>query len=159
MEGRAMSLPNDPRHLNPEDAIPGDPLIEPLDGGVGGASSVDPIVPPPAAVSVHQSPAVEPSHDEKTEHEGGKAKTAVAVAGVAALANKLRHEAPKKIQQLREKRAAGRCVIVSEAGGRHMAIGPYKDEETAREDLFKVGGTAHVAELVTTTAFFSPPPS
>ena len=155
-----MSLPNDPQHLNPEEPIPGDPLIEPADGGTHSASSgVPPFVSTGAPATVTETPPSEPSDGEKTEHEGGKAKTAIAVAGVAALANKVRHEAPKKLQQLREKRAAGRCVIVSEASGRYMAIGPYKDEETARQDLFKVGGTAHVAELVTTTAFFTPPPS
>jgi hypothetical protein len=160
MEGTAMSFPNDPQQLNPEEPIPGDPLIEPPDGGTGRPSSVDPIGPPVAPpVSVIETPTAEPSNGDKTEDEGGKAKVAVAVAGVAALANKVRQEAPKRIQQLREKRAAGRCVIVSEADGGYLAIGPYKDEEAAREDLFKVGGTAHVAELVTTTAFFPPPSS
>jgi hypothetical protein len=160
MEGRAMSLPNEPQHLNPEEPIPGDPLIEPTDGGAHTVSSeVPPVVSAPAAGSVSEARPAERSDGEKSEHEGSKAKTAITVAGVAALANKVRHEAPKKLQELREKRAAGRCVIVSEASGRYMAIGPYKDEETARQDLFKVGGTAHVAELVTTTAFFTPPPS
>jgi hypothetical protein len=153
-----MSLPNDPQHLNSEEPIPGDPSIEPPDEGNGSARSVDPIGPPPApSLSVTETPTSEPSNGENTEHDGGKAKAAVAVASAAALANKVRQEAPKKIQQFREKRATGRRVIVCEADGRYLAIGPYKDEETARQDLFKVGGTAHVAELVTTTAFFAPP--
>jgi hypothetical protein len=84
-------------------------------------------------------------------------KTAAVVAGAAALANKVRQEAPKKIRQLREKRAAGRCVIVTEADGHYLAVGPYKDEDAARQELFKVGGTAHVAELQSTTAFFDSP--
>jgi hypothetical protein len=84
-------------------------------------------------------------------------KAAAIVASAAALANKARKEAPKVVNQLRERRVAGRCVIVTEVDGRFLAIGPYKNEDTARGDVFKVGGTPHIAELVTDTAFFAPP--
>ena len=88
----------------------------------------------------------------------GKAKTAVVVAGVAAVANKVRQEAPKKIHELRGRRAEGRCVIVTEADGRYLAIGPYKNEGAARQDTFKVGGTPTVVEMKSQSAFFEQTP-
>lgn len=78
------------------------------------------------------------------------------VAGAVAVANKVRKEAPKVVHQVRERRLAGRCVIVTEVDGQFLAIGPYKDEDSARKDAFKVGGTPHVAELRSDTAFFAP---
>jgi hypothetical protein len=105
------------------------------------------------------APEVEPpTVDAPHEGEGGgKVNAAAVVAGAAALANKVGKEAPKVVSQLREQRAAGRCVIVTEVDGRFLAVEPYKDEGTARGDVFKVGGTAQVAELVSDKAFFAPP--
>lgn len=48
-------------------------------------------------------------------------------------------------------------MIVTEVDGRYLVIGPYKNDEAARQDVFEVGGDAHIAELVAGTAFFSPP--
>jgi len=96
--------------------------------------------------------------DRETEQDegGSKLKTGALLAGAAALANKVRQEAPKKVQQIREKRAEGRYVIVTEVDGRMLAIGPYKDEASAEPQAFRVGGNPHVVELVTETAFFGP---
>jgi hypothetical protein len=140
-----MSVPNDPREPNDEQPLAGEPLIVP------------PIVEEsgPAVVSETASPVVNGDQTEPADG-GSKAKTAVVLAGAAALANKVRHEAPKMLQQLREKRAVGRCVIVTEADDRALAIGPYKNDEAARHDLFKVGGTSRVVELMSDTAFFAP---
>jgi hypothetical protein len=107
-----------------------------------------PIVPPMVAAS--------PTEQTEPDDGGSKVKTAAVLAGAAALANKVRHEAPKMLQQMREKRAAGRCVILTEADDRALAIGPYKNEEAASHDLFKVGGTPRVVELMSDTAFFTP---
>jgi hypothetical protein len=136
-----MSVPNDPREPNDEQPLAGVPLIVEESG--------------PAVVTETASPVV--NGDETEPADGGsKAKTAVVLAGAAALANKVRQEAPKMLQQMREKRAAGRCVIVTEADDRALAIGPYKNDEAARHDLFKVGGTSRVVELMSDTAFFAP---
>jgi hypothetical protein len=136
-----MSVPNDPREPNDEQPLADVPLIVEESG--------------PAVVTETASPVV--NGDETEPADGGsKAKTAVVLAGAAALANKVRQEAPKMLQQMREKRAAGRCVIVTEADDRALAIGPYKNDEAARHDLFKVGGTSRVVELMSDTAFFAP---
>ena len=151
--------------------IPGDPLIadpDPLDQTPTMAppvgAPVEPLAPvaDPVVTSVEtpvvtsvETPTVESAPSE--EEGGGKVKAAAVVAGAAAIANKVRKEAPKVVNQLRERRVAGRCVIVTEVDGRFLAIGPYKNEDAARGDVFKVGGTPHVAELVSDSAFFAPP--
>jgi hypothetical protein len=80
-------------------------------------------------------------------------KVAALVAGATALANKVRREAPKKVQQLQEKRAAGRHVIISEIAGRTVAIGPYPTGQAAREDRAKVAGATQLVELLSPTAY------
>jgi hypothetical protein len=85
-----------------------------------------------------------------------KAKTTALLAGAAALANKVRQEAPKKVQEIRQKRAAGRCVILTEHDGRLIAVGPYPDEQAARQDSVKVTGAPSVIELMTQQTYFPP---
>jgi hypothetical protein len=126
-----MSVPTHPR--------------EPNEQPVAGEA---PIVPPTVAAS--------PTEQTEPDDGGSKVKTAAVLAGAAALANKVRQEAPKMLQQMREKRAAGRCVILTEADDRALAIGPYKNEEAASHDLFKVGGNPRVVELMSDTTFFTP---
>ncbi len=159
-----MNFPNDPQYTTPGEPIAGEPLIDPPgDGQAMDAPPVQYIEPAPndsltgAEVVVSSTDEGEgrPS-DEATEQGGGKLKAAAVVAGVAALANKVRQEAPKKVRQVRQKRAAGRCVILTEADGRYLVIGPYRSEDAARQDVFKVGGAPHVAELVSPAAFFTP---
>ena len=159
-----MNMPKDPQYTTPGEPIAGEPLLDPPDLG----RAIDPpaeeyIEPAPTeslagtemvATSTDESEG--PSPDEATEQGGGKLKAAAVVAGVAALANKLRQEAPKRVRQVRQKRAVGRCIILTEADGRYLAIGPYRSEDAARRDVFKVGGTPHVAELVSTAAYFNP---
>jgi len=134
--------------------IVGDPLMR--DPAAEAVNALP--IPPPSGTPVVGD--VDPSGVASVPEEGdggGKVKAAAMVAGAAALANKVRKEAPKVVSQLRERRVAGRCVIVTEVDGRFLAIGPYKNEDAARGDVFKVGGTPHMAELVTDTAFFAPP--
>jgi hypothetical protein len=57
-----------------------------------------------AATKADPSP---PESVHSTDDAGGKVKTAAMVAGAAALANKLRKEAPKVINQLRDRRLTG----------------------------------------------------
>jgi hypothetical protein len=169
-----MSVPIDPREPNDEQPVAGEPLIVPPIVEESGPAVVSetawPDVNGEVAPQVERGESAEalsgtstlasavPSPTEQTEPAdgGSKAKTAVVLAGAAALANKVRHEAPKMLQQMREKRAAGRCVIVTEADDRALAIGPYKNEDAARHDLFKVGGTSRVVELMSDTVFFAP---
>jgi len=170
-----MSVPIDPREPNDEQPVAGEPLIvtpivEESDPAVV-SETASPVVNSDVATRVERvesadapsrTPTVAsppPSPNEQPEPgDGGssKAKTAVVLAGAAALANKVRHEAPKMLQQMREKRAAGRCVILTEADDHALAIGPYKNEDAARDDLFRVGGTTRVVELMSDTAFFAP---
>jgi hypothetical protein len=159
-----------------DEAIPGEPLVDPVTvpvepfpdpvgetvpfsgTEVAGAATFEP---PSGAISAPVSepvaPAVtSPPKDVSEESaSGSKLKTGALVAGAAAVANKVRHDAPKLVRQLREKRAAGQCVIVSETDGETLAIGPYKDADAARQDLFKVGGTPRIVELVSETSFFA----
>jgi hypothetical protein len=170
-----MSVPNDPREPDDERPVVGEPLIVPPiveeSGPAVVSETASPVVngdvapreepiesaeAPSGTSTVTSPPPVATEQTDRADGGGSKAKTAVMLAGAAAVANKVRHEAPKMLQQMREKRAAGRCVIVTEADDRAMAIGPYKNEEAARHDLFKVGGTSRVVELMSDTAFFAP---
>jgi len=134
--------------------IAGEPLITAPDPSDAAAlAGIAPPVAEPVMPATDPQPASVPSENEA----GGKVKTAAVVAGAAALANKVRKEAPKVVNQIRERRMAGRCVIITEVDGRFLAIGPYKNEDAARDQVFKVGGSPHVAELVSDAAFFVPP--
>jgi len=164
-----MAINETPQPLDLPQAVPGDPLMP----SVGAADLPDPSTPmgdtsaplaPPAAVgdvppviTKRVEDVSPPRADAPVEEDvgPGKLKTGALLAGAAALANKVRQEAPKKVQQLREKRAEGRCVIVTEVDGRMLAIGPYKDAASAEPHVFRVGGNPHIVELVTDTAFFS----
>ena len=73
--------------------------------------------------------------------------------------NKLRKEAPKKAREVREKRVAGRCILLTEMAGRPVAIGPYRDEQAARQDLTRVTGAPQVLELKSQAAYFGTPDS
>ena len=75
--------------------------------------------------------------------------------GAAAIANRVRRDAPSKVHEFREQRAAERCVIVTKVEGRYLASGPYKDGAAAQQDIFNVGGTPHVAELKPQATFFA----
>jgi hypothetical protein len=136
-----------------------DPLpasLAPCAGDVT-APTPTPPVDAPAASRTASEPEPQPVDADDSGEGGSKVKTAAVVAGAAALANKVRQEAPKVLHQLRERRIAGRHVIITEVDGRFLAIGPYKNEDDARKDGFKVGGTPRIAELVADTAFFAPP--
>ena len=149
-----MTEPTNTSSSGSTEPIAGDPLITAEPSEIVDAPVVEPSDPAPGAPLL-DPPVGEPA--AATEDGGGKVKAAAVVAGAAALANKLRKEGPKVINQLRDRRLVGPCVIITEVDGRFLAIGPYKDEDAARADVFKVGGTPHVAELVSDTSFFAPP--
>jgi hypothetical protein len=98
---------------------------------------------------------VEPA-EESGQGAGGKVRTAAALAAAAALANKVRQEAPKKMQEIRQRRMAGRCVVLAEVDGRQVAIGPYRDDRAARQGSANVTGVTTVIELVSPTAYAVP---
>jgi hypothetical protein len=60
---------------------------------------------------------------------------------------------------VREKRIAGRCILLTEAAGRPVAIGPYRDAQAARHDLTRVTGAPQVLELKSQAAYFGTPDS
>ena len=148
-----MNLPTDPQEPSYDGPVAGEPLTVPpvVSGDV--ATPAEPVEPTGTASSTSPTPV---STEQAEQREGGKVKAAALLAGAAALANKVRQEAPKKVLEMREKRVAGRCVILTEADGRSLAIGPYKNDDAARQDIFKVGGAPRVIELVSDTAFFAP---
>jgi hypothetical protein len=97
---------------------------------------------------------------------GAKAKVTALVRGAAALANKVRRAVTGRgaaggrvvagrARTIREKRLARRCVIVTESGGRPVVIGPYRDEQAARQDAARVPGDAQVAQLKSGAAYFA----
>lgn len=159
-----MTSENDPSATpagaNPPSTEPivGVPLVAapPPSASTVSTEPTTPPVTPPAGSRPTPEPQAEPTKPEESDEGGSKAKTAAVVAGAAALANKVRQEAPKRLHQLRERRATGRRVIITEVDGHFLAIGPYKNEDEARQDAFKVGGNPHIAELVSEAAFFAP---
>jgi len=154
-----MTVPQDPH--NP--ASYGDPAgAEPA----ATARNTQPVSTGPAAApagrsAVSPTPATTPGPRgtaEGTESGTGTKVTAAAlIAGAAALANKVRKEAPKKAREAREKRVAGRCIILTEVNGRPVALGPYRDEQAARQDLTRATGAPQVLELKSQAAYFGSP--
>jgi hypothetical protein len=119
--------PNDPQ--NPTDS---DPVV-------AGPAEPEPVTPPGPA--------------EESGRRAGQKVTAL-LAGAGALAKMVRTEAPKKVREAREKRVAGRRVILTEVDGRRVAIGPYPNDAAARQDTARVSGAPHVVELLSQTAYF-----
>lgn len=104
----------------------------------------------PAPVPTEHAP-------ESEEHgAGSKVKAAAVLAGAAALANKVRQDAPKRWQEIREKRVAGRCVILMEVAGRQVAVGPYRNDTAARQDSAKLTGAPKVIELISPAVYMAP---
>jgi hypothetical protein len=154
--------PRDPAYADPvvagppvtDDAAPPAPVYTspPVDGEpVAAESPPTTVTPAPAPTSTTEIE--QPEQPERGTHA---VKVAAVLAGAAAIANKVREEAPKKVQEFREKRVAGRCVILAEVDGDTVAIGPYRDAAAAREDLGRVPGAPRVAELKSQTAYFGP---
>ena len=170
-----MSVPRDPQDSTYRDSL--DPTDrDQLDAGSARHGMTTPLEPAPGAAAAgalatpatpsELAPASPPRTDRTAPPEesgqgvGPKLKVAAVVAGAAALANKVRQEAPKKIREVREKRVAGRCVILTEVGGRPVVIGPYSDEQAARRDLAGgVAGAQQVVELQSRAAYFGSPDS
>ena len=147
-----MNLPTDPQKPTDDRPAAEEPLLDQSTvSSRDVAAPVEPVEPTGTPSASAPSPT-----EQAEERGGGKIKNAALLAGVATVANKVRQRAPKVVQQIREKRAGDRCVILTEADGRSLAIGPYKNEQAARDDIFKVGGAPRVVELVSRAAFFAP---
>lgn len=157
-----MPMPRDPQNSAYDDRPNGEPTMaarntQPVSTGRTAAPASRSVVSPAPATSPGSAPR---RTGEGTESgSGGKVTAAALIAGAAALANKLRKEAPKKAREVREKRVAGRCVILTEVSGRPVALGPYRDEQAAREDLTRVTGAPRVVELKSHAAYFGSPDS
>ena len=153
-----MTVPRDPdqpTYGGEVDPLVGQPeIVEP--------ATTEHVVPPqPAPLAESQPPPlatptpvqVERGPEESGQGTGGKVKAAAVLAAAAALANKVRQEAPKKVHEIRQRRVAGRCVVLAEVDGRQVAIGPYRDDRAARQDSANFAGVPTVIELVSPTAY------
>lgn len=171
-----MTVPRDPTARDPADPLGsgsvGGPAAsapntagEPIPPAPTTASPVTDGSPTPTPTAPSTTPSTPPSTPPGTGSPtesgsgGAKIKAAALVAGAAALVNKLRKEAPKKAREVREKRVAGRCILLTEMAGRPVAIGPYRDEQAARQDLTRVTGAPQVLELKSQAAYFGTPDS
>jgi hypothetical protein len=146
-----MTTPEDhrtPAPHEPQNSADTDPDV---------AKPAEPATPPAPAVPL-ASPAT-PTTEDQTKHakhyrqRAGQKVTAV-LTGAATLVSKVRAETPKKIREAREKRVAGRHVILTEVDGRQVAIGPYSNDQAAHQDTVKVTGVPQVIELRSQTAYF-----
>lgn len=148
-----MTTPEAPRRTRPSD--PTAPVV---------AGPTETAAPAEPAQSQEPSPPITPGtptprpRAEQVKEQGRRAgqKASALLNDAAALANKVRREAPKRIREAREKRVAGRCVILTEVDGRQLAIGPYPDDQAAHQDTTRVSGTPHVIELFSQAAYFGP---
>jgi hypothetical protein len=163
-----MTVPRDPTSRDPADPFGSGPVGGPAASAPTTAGEA--VTPTAAAASpitdgsptpTPTAPSTPAGTGSPTEsgRGGAKVKAAALVAGAAALVNKLRKEAPKKARQVREKRVAGRCVLLTEMAGRPVVIGPYRDEQAARRDLTRVTGAPQVLELKSQAAYFGTPDS
>jgi hypothetical protein len=150
-----MTMPRDPQdaaHINPSGAESTATVrnTEPVTTRAAAPPSSRPTASPAPVATPRPAP---PRTGKDTESGTGTKITAAAlVAGAAALANKVRKEAPKKAREVREKRLAERRIIITEVGGRPVAFGPYRDEQAARQDLTRIPGAPQVLELKSRTA-------
>jgi hypothetical protein len=159
-----MTVPRDPTSRDPPDPFGSGPVGGPAASAPTTAGEA--VTPTAAAASpiTDGSPRPTPTAPSTpagtgSGRGGAKVKAAALVAGAATLLNKLRKEAPRKARQVREKRVAGRCVLLTEVAGRPVVIGPYRDEQVARHDLTRVTGAPQVLELKSQAAYFGTPDS
>lgn len=160
-----MTIPSDPHAStarDPYDAAATPEQSTPLGPGTAGTSPTPAFPPDAPAQPVAATPPTPVPADESEESGPGvpaKVTAAAVVAGAAALANKIRKEAPNKIREAREKGVAGRYVILTEVDARPVAIGPYRKEEAARRDSAHLAGPPQVVELKSRAAHFGLPRS
>lgn len=164
-----MTTPEDPRKPTPDDPqnpADNDPVAtgpaesatppEPLTSSPTAASAPEP-APTPASAPISPATPTPEGRTDQAEEYGWRAgqKVTALLTGAAALANKVRSEAPTKIREAREKRLAGHRVILTEVDGRAVAVGPYRNDQAAHQDIAKVSGAPRVVELLSPTAHFA----
>jgi hypothetical protein len=96
------------------------------------------------------------SEEESSQPGGAKRKLAALAAGATTLARKIRKAGPKKIRDVRVRRAADRCVILTEVAGRPVAIGPYRHAHAAQKDAARINAP-QVVELRPPAVHFTAP--
>lgn len=114
------------------------------------------VAPPAQAVTLATDsvePRNEPAKRSDTESNSGKVKAAAVLAAAAALTNKVRQKAPEMLRDIRDKRAAGKCVLITERDGVKVAVGPFADKSNAEMNASKVAGVATVVPLISEDAF------
>jgi hypothetical protein len=165
-----MTVPHDSISRDPADPLGSGRVGEPAAAAPNTAGKPLPTAPAASPVAngsptpTPTAPSTTPSTPAGTgspteSGRGAKVKAAALVAGAAALVNKLRKEAPKRAREVRQKRIAGRCILLTEIAGHPVAIGPYRDEQAARHDLTRVTGAPQVLELKSQAAYFGTPGS
>jgi predicted RNA-binding protein with PUA domain len=102
------------------------------------------------------APSTPVESDDGSGDGGVREKVASVWSAATSFANKVRQEAPKKVQELKEQRASGRHILLAERDGRTVAVGPYRDAETAQRSASKVTGANQIIELMSEAAFFMP---
>jgi len=158
-----MSIPGDPldsTYRDPYDAAssPGQTTPpEPATPGALPTSAVTPTVPAQPVAANPPTPVPAEESEESGQGVPAKVTAAAVIAGAAALANKVRKEAPKKIREAREKGVVGRYVVLTEVDARPVAIGPYRKEQVARRDASRLTGPPQVVELRSRAAHFGTP--
>lgn len=150
-----MATPKKPAKPTPGDQPLAEPeLTEPVSVGQDAPPDRVPTATSEPTPLTPEAPArTEPAGQSDQDSGGGKVKAAALLAGATALANKVRQEAPKKVKEIREKRVAGRCVLLTNLADREVAIGPYPDEQAARMDLVNFAGVPRVVELVSQASY------
>jgi hypothetical protein len=105
------------------------------------------IAPPPTTAEAPPAPVADEQVGVESPQRGGmKGRLAALGAGVASLAKRVYKGGPKKMRLARRGRTTNRCVILTEVGGRLVAIGPYRNEQAAHKDLARTHGQ-QVVEL------------
>jgi hypothetical protein len=142
-------------------AAPSPMIIDPVASSSSGdqlTSSGDQLAPPIAGtvVAPTDAPSTPVEVDQGSGDGGVREKAASVMSAATSFAKKVRREAPKKVQELKEQRASGRHVLLAERAGRTVAVGPYRDAETAQRSASKVTGANQIIELVSEAAFFAP---
>ncbi len=133
--------------------------VEPSLAAQTSDTSIDPATgsTAPTVGAPSTSVAGEHSAEEESSQPGGaKRKLAALAAGATTLAKKIRKAGPKKVRDVRVRRTADQCVILTEVAGRPVAVGPYRHAHAAQKDATRIEA-AQVVELKSPAVHFTTP--
>ena len=116
----------------------------------------DPVADPAATYPTSNDlPGVEVAPQRGRGGDGPKATASALLAGVGSALGRLRRDVPRAVQELQERRTAGRCVLLAQLDGRDVAIGPFAGEAAAREvaQELAAAGSTRIVEVLRPAAF------